>query len=78
VALPRLVAWRRIDADGLGIAGFDRLRTGELSCDGQEVVVAGKRRWAVDFGVLLNERWETGSIYASTLAEKARELFLTS
>jgi hypothetical protein len=70
VALPRLVAWRRVDQNGLGVAQFfEEGARGELGCSAQEVVVAKRRTWAVSFDVRLSPSWETQSIAASVLAE---------
>jgi hypothetical protein len=71
VALPRLVAWRRIDVNGLGIARFESSDDGELWCQGQEIVIFGRRRWGgVEFNALLDAEGRTRSFEASAISDR--------
>jgi hypothetical protein len=65
MALPKSIAWRRLDLDdGLGAARVSAVADG-FAADGCDVVVDGERLWWVTWGVDLHGDWRTRSFAAA-------------
>jgi hypothetical protein len=65
MALPKSIAWRRLDLDhGLGAAAIYAIPDG-FGADGCDVVVDGDRLWWVTWGVDVDRGWRTRSFAAA-------------
>jgi hypothetical protein len=79
MALPRSIAWRRLDLDhGLGAARVSSVPDG-FGADGCDVAVDGERLWWVTWGVDVDGGWRTRSFAAAAVGPSGeRDLTLVA